>query len=43
MGCFAHIVSPFTSYSGHRGMEGRLVQLDISAAFDRVTHRGLLY
>ena len=26
-----------------RGMEGRLVQLDFSAAFDRVRHRGLLY
>ena len=24
-------------------MEGRLVQLDFSAAFDRVSHRGLLY
>ena len=26
-----------------RGMKGRLVQLDFSAAFDRVSHRGLLY
>ena len=26
-----------------RGTEGRLVQLDLSAAFDRVSHGGLLY
>ena len=26
-----------------RSMKGRLVQLDFSAAFDRVSHRGLLY
>ena len=26
-----------------RGMEGRLIQLDFSAAFDRVRHCGLLY
>ena len=24
-------------------MEGRLVQLDFSAAFDRVSHRGMLH
>ena len=24
-------------------MEGRIVQLDFSAAYDRVSHRGLLY
>ena len=26
-----------------RGIEGRLVHLDLSVAFDRVSHRGLLY
>ena len=26
-----------------RGFEARLVQLDFSAAFDRVSHKGLLY
>ena len=26
-----------------RGIERRLVQLDFSAAFDRMSHRGLLY
>ena len=26
-----------------RGMEGRLVQVNFSAAFDRVSHCGLLY
>ena len=26
-----------------RGMEGRVVQLEFLAAFDRVSHRGVLY
>ena len=40
--CLAHIVSPSASCSG-QGMEGNLVQLYFSAAFDRVTYRGLLH
>ena len=36
-------VSHRSQVSPDRGMEGRLVQLDFSDAFHRVTHRGLLY
>ena len=42
MSCFAHVVLPYTSCLG-RGMEGSLVQLDLSAVFHRVSHSGMLY
>ena len=36
------VVSQYTT-ALDRGMQGRLVQLDLSAAFDRVSHCCLLY
>ena len=34
-------VSHHLQVAVNRGIEGRLVQLDFSTAFDRVSHRGL--
>ena len=39
----AHILSHDLQNTLDRGTEGRLVQLDVSVAFHRVSHRGLLH
>ena len=34
---------PYTAKSLESGQEARIVQIDFSAAFDRVNHQGILY